>query len=142
MTAVRPLVRVPLAQIAKAHMPDSCAGRSLTRFPQEMIAMALANLTDEQRKQALEKAAAARKARAELRGQIKSGDKSLADVFAADDDPIVARMKVSMLLESIPGYGKAKAAKLMDELEISPSRRIKGLGIRQREELLKRFGGK
>ena len=51
-------------------------------------------------------------------------------------------MKVSMLLESIPGYGKAKAAKLMDELEISPSRRIKGLGIRQREELLKRFGGK
>ena len=104
--------------------------------------MALANLTDEQRKQALEKAAAARKARAELRGQIKSGDKSLADVFAADDDPIVARMKVSMLLESIPGYGKAKAAKLMDELEISPSRRIKGLGIRQREELLKSFGGK
>ena len=39
--------------------------------------MALPQLTDEQRKQALEKAAAARHARAELREQIKKGEKSL-----------------------------------------------------------------
>ena len=99
-------------------------------------------LTDEQRAEALEKAAAARKARAQLREQIKSGEKTLADVLASDDDPVVARMKVSMLLESVPGYGKAKAAKVMSELEISPSRRVRGLGARQREELLARFGGK
>ena len=45
-------------------------------------------------------------------------------------------MKVSALIESLPGYGKAKAAKIMDELSISASRRVKGLGARQREQLI------
>ena len=31
-------------------------------------------------------------------------------------------------------------AKLMEELDISASRRIKGLGTRQRDELLERLG--
>ena len=99
-------------------------------------------LTDEQRKAALEKAAAARKARAELRDQIKNGDITVAEVLAKVDDPVVARMKVSMLIESLPGFGKAKTAKLMEELEISESRRVKGLGTRQREELLERLSNR
>ena len=81
--------------------------------------MALPQLTDEQRKQALEKAAAARHARAELREQIKKGEKSL--------------------IESLPGYGKAKAAKIMEELGISATRRVQGLGVRQREQLLEQL---
>ena len=97
--------------------------------------MPLPQLTDEQRKAALEKAAAARHARAELRGNIKSGKVSLEQVLESDD-PIASRMKVSALIESLPGYGKAKAAKIMEELGISPSRRVKGLGARQREQLL------
>ena len=60
--------------------------------------------------------------------------------MAKSDDPIVARMKVSTLLESLPGYGKAKAAKIMEELEISESRRVQGLGARQREQLMARLG--
>ena len=102
--------------------------------------MALPQLSDEQRKEALAKAAEARKARAALRDQIKSGEKTVADVLADVDDPVVARMRVSMFIESLPGYGKAKAAKLMEELDISASRRIKGLGTRQRDELLERLG--
>ena len=102
--------------------------------------MALPQLSDEQRKEALAKAAEARKARAALRDQIKSGEKTVADVLADVDDPVVARMRVSMLIESLPGYGKAKAAKLMEELDISASRRIKSLGTRQRDELLERLG--
>lgn len=97
--------------------------------------MALPQLTDEQRKAALEKAAAARHARAELRDKIKKGETTLAEVLESED-PIAARMKVSALIESLPGYGKAKAAKIMSELGISPSRRVKGLGARQREQLL------
>ena len=97
--------------------------------------MALPQLTDEQRKAALEKAAAARHARAELREKIKKGEVSLEEVLNSDD-PIANRMKVTALIESLPGYGKAKAAKIMDELGISPSRRVKGLGARQREQLL------
>ena len=87
--------------------------------------MALPQLTDEQRKAALEKAAAARHARAELREKIKKGETSLEDVLDSDD-----------LIESLPGYGKAKATKVMDELGISATRRVKGLGARQREQLL------
>ena len=97
--------------------------------------MALPELTDEQRKAALDKAAAARHARAELREQIKKGEVTVEEVLNSDD-PIASRMKVSTLIESLPGYGKAKASKIMDELGISPSRRVQGLGVRQREKLL------
>jgi signal recognition particle GTPase len=97
--------------------------------------MALPQLTDAQRKEALEKAAQARHARAELREKIKSGKVTLQEVLDSDD-PIASRMKVSTLIESLPGYGKAKAAKIMDELGISSTRRVKGLGARQREQLL------
>lgn len=97
--------------------------------------MALPQLTDEQRKEALEKAAQARHERAELREKIKSGKVTLEEVLDSDD-PIANRMKVSALIESLPGYGKAKAAKITDELGISASRRVKGLGARQREQLI------
>lgn len=97
--------------------------------------MALPQLTAEQRKAALEKAAQARHERAELREKIKTGKVSLQEVLDSDD-PIASRLKVSALIESLPGYGKAKAAKIMDELGISPTRRVKGLGARQREQLL------
>ena len=97
--------------------------------------MALPSLTDEQRNAALERAAQARHARAELREKVKTGKVSLKEVLDSTD-PIAERMKVSALIESLPGYGKAKAAKIMDELGISATRRVKGLGARQREQLL------
>ncbi|MRS12475.1 MAG: integration host factor [Actinobacteria bacterium] len=102
--------------------------------------MALPNLSPEDRKKALEKAAKARQARADLRQKIKSGKMSFAEVMKKADDPIVARMKVATLLESLPGFGKAKAAKMMAEFEISESRRVQGLGARQRDLLMKRLG--
>ncbi len=97
--------------------------------------MALPELTAEQRKAALEKAAAARHARAELRENIKNGKVSFVDVLNSDD-PIAERMKVSALIEALPGYGKAKASKIMNDLGISATRRVKGLGARQREQLI------
>lgn len=102
--------------------------------------MALPNLSDADRQAALKKAAEARQKRAELRAKIKEGKMSFAQVMAKTDDPIVARMKVSTLLESLPGYGKAKAKKIMDDLGISESRRIQGLGARQREALMEKLG--
>jgi DNA uptake protein ComE-like DNA-binding protein len=102
--------------------------------------MALPNLSDADRQAALKKAAEARQKRAELRAKIKDGKISFAEVMAKTDDPIVARMKVTTLLESLPGYGKAKAAKIMEELQISESRRIQGLGARQREALMEKLG--
>ncbi|KAF0207536.1 MAG: integration host factor, actinobacterial type [Actinomycetota bacterium] len=102
--------------------------------------MALPNLSEADRKAALKKAAEARQKRAALRHEIKAGRMTFAAVMKKSDDPIVARMKVATLLESLPGYGKAKAAKAMEELEISASRRVQGLGARQREMLMQRLG--
>ncbi len=97
--------------------------------------MALPQLSEEQRAENLKKAAAARHARAELREKIKNGEVSLEEVLNSDDSA-ATRMPVRALIESLSGYGKAKAAKIMEELDISPKRRVQGLGARQRERLL------
>jgi hypothetical protein len=105
--------------------------------------MALPTLTPEQRAEALAKAAEARKKRAEVKGELKSGTRSLADVLKnADGDATLGKMKVSTVLESLPGVGKVRAQKIMEELDISATRRVRGLGTKQREHLLERFGKK
>jgi S13-like H2TH domain len=106
------------------------------------VVMPLPVLTDEQRKQALEKAAEARKKRAELKGQLKSGKLTLKDVLSRQDDDTVGKMKVSTVLESLPGVGKVRARKIMERLDISASRRVRGLGAKQRESLLGEFAKK
>lgn len=101
--------------------------------------MAIPQLSAEERKAALEKAKAARIKRAEVRDQLKSGELSVKDVLSQKDDPVVGRMKVSTLIETLPGYGKAKSEKIMSELQIAESRRLRGLGARQEAALLERL---
>jgi signal recognition particle GTPase len=104
--------------------------------------VALPQLTEEQRKAALEKAAAARRARAELKERLKRGGTTLIDVLKqADEDEVLGKMKVSALLEALPGVGKVRAQQTMERLEIAPSRRLRGLGDRQRKALLAEFSG-
>ena len=99
-------------------------------------------LSPEQRAAALEKAAAARKVRAELREKLKSKGTSVGDVLKqGDTDEIIGKMRVSAVLESLPGVGKARAAKIMERLEISPTRRVRGLGANQRKALEAEFAG-
>jgi transposase len=102
--------------------------------------VALPQLTDEQRAAALEKAAAARKVRAELKDRLKRGGTNLKEVLdQSDSNEILGKMKVSALLEALPGVGKVRAAQIMERLEIAPSRRLRGLGDRQRKALLADF---
>ncbi len=102
--------------------------------------MALPSLTPEQRAAALEKAAAARKARAELKVRLKSSGTSLDEVLAdGASDEVVGKMKVVAVLEAMPGVGKVRAQRIMERLEISPSRRVRGLGAKQREALVREF---
>lgn len=96
-------------------------------------------LTEEQRRQALEKAAIARRKRAELKTQLKRGSTSLKDLLGRTDDEIVGKMKVSTVLEALPGVGRVRAQKIMERLEIKPSRRMRGLGQKQRVNLLEEF---
>ena len=57
----------------------------------------------------------------------------------AEDDDILAGMKVNTVLSSMPGTGKVKAKRMMESLGIADNRRIRGLGDRQREALLAEF---
>jgi hypothetical protein len=99
-------------------------------------------LSPEQRAAALEKAAAARRTRAALKVRLKTHGTSLADVLAeGENDDVIGKMKVVAVLESLPRVGKVKAQQIMEELEISPSRRVRGLGVKQRESLQRRFDG-
>ncbi|MCL2788624.1 MAG: helix-hairpin-helix domain-containing protein [Micrococcales bacterium] len=103
--------------------------------------MALPTLTPEQRAAALEKAAKARQARAEVKKGLKERKLTLSQVVKqAKSDETIGKIKVSALLESLPGVGKVKAAALMDEIGISESRRVRGLGPHQAEQLIARFG--
>lgn len=97
-------------------------------------------LTPEQRADALVKAALSRRARADVKAKVKNGQMDVADVLVlAISEPAVAKMRVSELLESLPGVGKIRASALMDRLAISAPRRIQGLGIHQRAQLLEEF---
>lgn len=102
--------------------------------------MPLPHLDDESRRQALEKAAEARKIRAELKQQLKSGEIDFREVLRrADANETVGKTKVAAVLEAMPRLGKVRARKLMERLDISPSRRLRGLGVNQREKLLAEF---
>ena len=50
-------------------------------------------------------------------------------------------MKVSALLESVPGVGKVRAKQIMERLGIAESRRVRGLGANQRTALENEFRG-
>ena len=103
--------------------------------------MALPPLTPEQRAQALEKAAIARRERAAVKNRLKYAQGSLAEVIAdGKSNDVVGKMKVSALLESMPGVGRVRARQIMEEVGISESRRVRGLGQNQVAALLDRFG--
>jgi hypothetical protein len=98
--------------------------------------MALPVLTAEERAAGLEKAARARKERAELKGRLMRGATSLQEVLAAAAaDDVIGKLKVAALLGSMPGVGKVRAAQIMERLGIADSRRVRGLGGNQRQAL-------
>jgi hypothetical protein len=98
------------------------------------------NISAEARAAALEKAATARRQRAELKEKLKMGSITLAELFDQAGDETIAKMKVLAVLESLPGLGKVKARKAMTEIGIADTRRVQGLGANQRKALLERLG--
>ena len=104
--------------------------------------MPLPTLSPEQRAAALEKAAEIRKARAELKEQLKQGKTTLTAVLdQAEASDVVGKLKVSAVLQAMPGIGKVRATQIMEKLKIAESRRLRGLGDQQRKALLAEFAG-
>ena len=102
--------------------------------------MPLPKLSPEERAAALEKAAEIRKARAQLKEQLKAGKTTLTKVLdQAEADEVAGKLKVSAVLQSMPGIGKVRATQIMEKLKIAESRRLRGLGGQQRKALLAEF---
>jgi hypothetical protein len=100
----------------------------------------LPKLTPAEKANALKKAQEVRSKRSQMRAKLKSGELTLEKVLAAaKDDEVIARMKVAYLLESLPRIGRIRSRKLMEDIGIDESRRVQGLGVRQREALLERL---
>lgn len=95
-------------------------------------------MTSDQRAAALVKAAEARAARALIKERLASGDVTLRAALESDDSHM-ARLKVVTLLESLPGIGKVKARRIMDEIGIAGNRKVQGLGPQQRKALVERL---
>ena len=106
----------------------------------EETGMALPELGVEERAAALEKAGSARRERAEIKRRMKSGEVGMRELLSMDGEAVM-RMRVMDAVRSMPGYGEARARALLKRLRISESRRIRGLGARQREALAEEFGG-
>ena len=102
--------------------------------------MALPPLTPEQRQAALEKAAAARRERAEIKNRLKHSGASLHEVLSEGQrNEVIGKMKVLDLLQSMPGLGKVRAKQLMERIGIAETRRVRGLGVNQISALEREF---
>lgn len=103
---------------------------------------AIPDRSPEQRAEALAKALATRQAKAQLRRDLKGRRITGSQVLdGAGNDPLWASLRVSWLLEALPGVGPVRAERVMSELGIAPSRRLQGLGERQRHALAARLAG-
>lgn len=99
--------------------------------------MSLKPLSDSERTAARHKATAARAKRAVVKDKLKAGETTVAEVIEnSDGDEAIGRLKVSDLLESLPGVGKVRASTIMEDVGIAPTRRIRGLGVHQRRALV------
>ena len=97
-------------------------------------------LSDEERTRALEVAKVSRQERARVKADLRKGEITFAQFMEnAERSPALSKMRVIDLLESLPGYGKIRAQAVMEKFEISPTRRVQGLGRHQRASLLKEF---
>lgn len=102
--------------------------------------MPLPDLTPDQRREALDKAAASRRERAEVKARLKRSGSTIAEVLTAGrSNEVIGKMRVFDLLQSMPGVGKVRAQQLMERHKISETRRVRGLGANQTRALVAEF---
>src|SRR3954468_24974923 len=90
----------------------------------EGCTVALPRLTPEQRQAALDKAAASRRERAEVKNRLKNSAGSLRHVRAGGrTDEGIGKMGVGGLLQSVPGPGRLRARQVMQRPGIPESPR-------------------
>ncbi|MEA4882899.1 MAG: integration host factor, actinobacterial type [Clostridia bacterium] len=99
----------------------------------------LPKLSPEQKDAALKKAQEVRSKRAQIRENLKAGQMGLEEILGKAEDEVIGKMRVAYLLESLPRIGRVRSRQIMEEIGIDESRRVQGLGVRQKEALLKKL---
>ena len=95
-------------------------------------------LSQEQRVEASRLAVSNRRRRAEVKRLVKSGELSLEELFVlAENEECVAQMRAYDLISALPAIGEVKAERIMKSASIAKTRRIRGLGPKQRAELFR-----
>ena len=62
----------------------------------------------------------------------------MADLFElADHEERVAQMRAYDLISALPAIGEVKAERIMSRAQIAKTRRVRGLGPKQRAELFR-----
>lgn len=103
--------------------------------------MTFTNLSDEARNKGLKKARLVRKKQSEIKEQLKKGKTNMNKLFKDHElfENYIAGMKVLNIVSSLPGNGKMHAARVLEELNISPHKKMGGLGKNQKENFYKYF---
>lgn len=108
-----------------------------------MIEMNVPELSDDERRAALAVATAARRERAAVKQRLGSGQLSAIDVLElSSHDAVLAKLKVIDLLTATPRIGPVTAARVMEQVGIAQSRRLRGLGHHQRRALMDYLRGR
>ena len=89
----------------------------------------------------LEKARVVRKRRSEIKDQLKQGKTTIRKLFKDKKlyEEYISGMKVLAVVSSLPGNGKMSAIKVLEELHISPNKKMGGLGKNQKASFFKYF---
>jgi S13-like protein len=97
--------------------------------------------TESQRIEALAIANTVRGARSRLKQDLKAGRQSVIPLLVSPP-PWLESMKVADLLLALPKWGRVRVAKALAANEISASKTVGGMSIRQRRALLIALGVK
>ena len=87
-----------------------------------------------QRMEALRKANEIRSQRAQLKKEIKAGEREIIEVLTSPPE-FLKTAKVIDLLLVVPKFGRVKATRVLTRCRISQSKTVGGLSDRQRTEL-------
>lgn len=99
--------------------------------------MAVPPLDDDARRRASAAAMDARRLRAAWKVRLAAGGTSLAELLEASvGDERLASMRIVDALGALPGVGPKRVELILEHCRIAPTRRVRGLGPRQREALL------
>jgi len=104
-----------------------------------MMAVAVAvESSTRQRDRALEIANRVRSARAELKRQVKAGERDLAGVLL-DPPAAIASAKIGDVVEWAPGVGEWRAKQILLGAQVGPTRRVDLLTPAARERVVERL---